>query len=297
MNNVEDRDMTGVSAEEMMGILHPYLPVEDVTVVINDSAVASMKTVPAKFKSIHGELSEANSKKHNPNAVVRLIMNDFFEIKKDNLLISDLDGTLWNEKGDENELLISSENLRLFMGIILSGNSEEHVQEICFKYLNPNNDNFIYCNYGNTYFSLKDPTPKILAPRFFIGKDLENLFNSKGEYKDKVRVRGNSILTIKPLIDRQKELQNINLLLQGFQTKYIARIAGRTSIDIMKDDFEKDATLRIILDKMNKKPEDAIYLGNEIRDGNDRCVEKTGIKCINLKDVFETNVFLKTFYK
>ena len=57
MNNVEDRDMKGVSANDIVKIIGRHIPVDDVTAVVNLDAVAGMNHVDV-IRSITGHISE-----------------------------------------------------------------------------------------------------------------------------------------------------------------------------------------------------------------------------------------------
>lgn len=296
MNNVEDHDMYGISADGILSILNQYLDLTQITIVLNDNAVFSMKSIKGNYNYIHGPLGELGEKRHIPEAVVSIILKDYFGLDKKYKLVSDLDGTLWDKEGDGHTKKIGIYNLGIFEGIILSGNSYEHVADVCKKYFTNRQNNYIYCDYGNTYFRLEDIEHKeILSEKFLIDIDLINKIDTIEDLHGKLRVRGGSILTIKPLRNRINKLSFFDKLLRGYDGEYEARIAGRTSIDIMKTNFDKEATLRLIIDRMGLNIEDILYLGNEINKGNELCIKNIGVKTIQVNDLFETYIFLKTF--
>lgn len=297
MNNVEDHDMYGVSANELMNILSQFINTSQLTVVLNDNATNSMRCIDdEKYNSIHGMLSLDGSNKHIPNALASLILKDYYGINKEYNLISDLDGTLWDEKGDSHSKKIGKINLNSFEGIILSGNSYEHVSSTCKEFFSNKMDNYIYCDYGNTYFKLNAITDKlILSNDFLIDEDILISVDAIDEFHDKGKVRGGAILTIKPLSDREKKIRLLDPIIEKYKGIYEARIAGRTSIDVMKKSLNKEATLNMILNNMHLSFDDVLYLGNELEKGNEECVKNTGIKTIQVDDVFDTYVFLKTF--
>ena len=298
MNNIEDHDMYGISADGLLNILDKFLDLEEITVVTNDLAAETMRTVSRTERWIHGDLSKKGSSKHIPEKIVLLIMKDYYKLEEEDILISDLDGTLWDDKADGVERKIGIENMGMFEGIILSGNSYEHVYKITPEYFVNRQNNEIYCDYGNTYFT-KDHgnDPLNLSTKFFIDNDLVELLKSDKEFGKKMCLRGNVVLTIKPLADRERKLKEINRIIWNYKDRYRATIAGRTSIDIVKKDFNKEATLRMILQKNSIEIKKVIYLGNELDDGNEVCIKNIGLRTLQMNDLYDTYVFLKTYQR
>ena len=75
-----------------------------------------------------------------------------------------------------------------------------------------------------------------------------------------------------------------------------AEIAGHTSIDVMKNDFSKEKTFNLIIEKENLDRERILYLGNELTKGNDEAILRCHVQTVEVRDVFEAYLFLKTFY-
>ena len=295
MNNAQDADAKGVSANELLGIINKYIDLSDIKVVINDNACETMNKIDDSYKQIHGILSEKDDKKHNPEALIKLIMNDYYELSnRDNYrLLSDLDGTLWNDKLEKKDICIK--NFELFKGIILSGNNYKHVYEIVKD--NYKMNNYIYCNYGNTYFKLDNPSEdNVLTKDYLIEDDILDELKKNDEFKDKLTLRGQAILTIRPLQDRPEKLKIINNIIEKVGNRYQAVVAGNTTIDIMKKDFSKATTFKLIAKKENLNDYEIIYLGDEYIAGNDTCMLNLNIKNIPVSDVYDTYAFLKVFY-
>ena len=296
MNNKEDYDCIGVDADELLKTLKRFIDLKDITVVLNDNAAESMSHIDGGYNYIHGELSEKNDSKHDPKAVVGLIMKDYYGLtRNDYQLVSDLDGTLWDELMEDKTMSIK--DMALFKGVILSGNNYKHVYDVCKDYYKQYSGEYIYCNYGNTYFTLeKEDGGEILSDEFLINEDLINEIKSCPEYQGKVTVRGGAIMTIKPLTEREEKLKDIQKIVEKYGDDYKAEIAGHTSIDIMKKDFSKEKTFELIIKKENLDKDRIVYLGNELKKGNDEAILRTGVKTIETKDVFEAYMFLKIFF-
>lgn len=295
MNNAEDGDAYGVDANGVLDILKNYIKLDDVTVVVNDNACIGMNHIDSSYKQIHGELSARNDKKHNPVELVKLIMKDYYELEdKEYQLVSDLDGTLWDSKLDNKDICV--ENFKLFKGIILSGNNYKHVYDIVKD--NYQLDNYVYCNYGNTYFKLSNPSEdNILTKDYSIEDDILIELKKYDEFKDKLTIRGDAVLTIRPLQDRPEKLKIVNKILDSLNNKYQAVVAGHTTIDVMRKEFSKAKTFEIIAKKENFVKSNVIYLGDEYIAGNDTCMLKLNIKNIPVEDVYDTYAFLAVFYK
>ena len=297
MNNKEDLDSKGVCADDLLKIISNYIDLSDVKAVINDNADESMNHLDSDFKYIHGVLSEKNDPKHDPVSVVKLIMKDYFDLNNDDYqLVSDLDGTLYDEHMEDKTVCIK--NMELYKGVILSGNNYRHVYDIVKEYYKKYSGEYIYCNYGNTYFNLeKDDGGKILSEEFLIKQELIDELSDYPEYKDKMTLRGGAILTIKPLKDRENEIKKIEKTIEKYGDEYKAEIAGHTSIDIMKKDFSKEKTFELIIKKENLDKNKIIYLGNELDGGNDEAILRTGVRAINFDGPIDTYIFLKIYYE
>ncbi|MBQ6126558.1 MAG: YvcK family protein [Erysipelotrichaceae bacterium] len=295
MNNKEDLDCKGVGAEDLLQIIERYLDLTDIKIVLNDNADSSMNHVSLDRPQIHGVLSEKDNPKHDPEAVVRLIMRDLFDLHRDDYqLVSDLDGTLWDEKMEDKTIGIKC--MELFKGVILSGNNYRHVYDVVRQYYRRYTGENIYCNYGNTYFTLEeDDGGKTLSEEFRIPKPLIDKLEAVPEYRGKITVRGEAILTIKPLTEREKHLKTISELIREY-SDFKAEIAGHTSIDVMKNDFSKEKTFNLIIEKENLDRERILYLGNELTKGNDEAILRCHVQTVEVRDVFEAYLFLKTFY-
>ncbi len=291
LNNAEDYDMYGVDADECLNIINNYVNLQDFVIVINDNASENMNHITSNYKFIHGELGNILQKKHDPVKLVNCIMQDYYKIKK-KMLISDLDGTLWSS---ETELIkkVSFENLKLFEGIIFSGNSYEHVKKITDLAFFNRQNNYIFCDYGNTYFK-KNCEVKSLSEEFYIKDNIVEELEKIDCFKGKSFVRGNTIVTIKHLENRNDKIKIVNNLLQNnYGDKYDAHIAGKTSIDIMIKGFNKSKTLKRAIKKLGLNDSDILYFGNEINCGNEECIRLDGYKCLQINDVYEMNMLLK----
>ena len=64
----------------------------------------------------------------------------------------------------------------------------------------------------------------------------------------------------------------------------------------MKGGLDKSKALRLLLAQQNLDFKDIIYLGNEIEYGNETCIKSLNVLSLQVNDVFEMNMLLKTLY-
>lgn len=293
MNNIEDHDMKGVSADNIIEILKQYIPINDITTIVNDDAVVGMNTV-TNARCIHDHISGAKLK-HNPVKLINLIMKDYFEIKNNDVsYIYDLDGTLWEERTNNKGRAVGAENMNLFSGIIHSGNSYEHVRDV-FKYLyHQDNEVQIYSDFGNIHFTSNDFSKSIVSKAYIVDHNIEVDLQNIPSFKGKVATRGEgSVITIKPLANREFYIQIINEYLQKYNGLYVAKIAGHTSIDITHKEYNKKTMIVEIMREQKLNYNEVVFVGNETIDGAEAGIADLGIKTIQVNDVYECNMLLR----
>lgn len=294
MNNVEDHDMQGVSADEIADIIGQNIPLDDITAVVNVDAVKGMNSV-SRIRSISGHIGSGLSR-HNPEKLITLIMNDYFGIQDfTGTFIYDLDGTLWNERENNKGKAVGNENMNLFKGIIHSGNNYEHVRDV-FKFLyHQDRVTEIYSDFGNIHFNSKDYTIHVLSQDYIVGSEVVEELEKEPVFSGKIRTRGmGSVVTIKPLVNREVHLRNVQEILKTFDGKYEARISGYTSIDITVKDYNKKTMMKEILKENNLRTDNVIFVGNETIDGAESTIKDLGIRTLQVDDVYECNILLKT---
>lgn len=293
INNIEDHDMYGVSADDVIEILGRYIPVDDVKAIVNLDAMTSMNHI-THVPALTGHIGE-DKKHHNPIKLISMLMKDYYGVNEEYTYIFDLDGTLWDERGNNRSKAAGTENMNLFYGIIHSGNNYEHVRD-AFKYLyHQDNVVDIYSDFGNVHFTSEDYEPKILSPKYVVEDGVAKKLESIKEFKGKVKVRGmGCVITIKPLVNREVLLKKAQACLEEYGDVYEARISGYTSIDVMRKDYDKKTMLAEIMKAHNLKKKDVAFVGNEIVAGAEANIFETGVKTIQVDDVFECNMLLRT---
>lgn len=294
MNNIEDHDMKGVTADDIVDILGQNIPVDDITAVVNLDAVPGMNEV-TKIRSISGHISGEKAR-HNPMKLIALLMKDFFEVSNfKGTYIYDLDGTLWDERANNRGKAVGAENMNLFSGIIHSGNNYEHVRD-AFKYLYHQDTVVdIYSDFGNIHFTSENYKTDVLSEKYMVVPAVVDELEKIPAFKGRIKIRGEGcVVTIKPLVNREMLLRKAQEALSVFGEKYEARISGHTSIDIMVKEYGKKTMLQEIIKKHGLKTEDVIFVGNETIEGAEANIKETGVRTLQVDDVYECNVLLKT---
>lgn len=185
--------------------------------------------------------------------------------------------------------------MNLFSGIIHSGNTYEHVRD-AFKYLY-HQDNIveIFSDFGNVHFTSDDFKFSLLSDEFVVDKSIITGLEKVPEFKGKTKMRTSGcVVTIKPLVNREVLLRKAEKVLEEYGDKYEARISGHTSIDIMVKTFDKKKMLQMIMDRQGLKVNDVIFVGNETEDGAEANIKETGVRTLQVDDVYECNVLLRT---
>ena len=284
MNNIPDKDMPEIPSNEVLDVLQQYLPLEDITVIFNDNASMEMKIndLCNAGRCISGDLGLPGFKTHNPRKLIQFIMNDYFGLRKTDVIISDLDGTMIDARGDAETRKLGEENVALFNGIILTGNTCSHVWENVKLHSAID----IYCDYG-TRRVLEDHSVPIVGEEAKIEQEFIVELMMRPEFKDRIHSRNGDdfILTIKPLYHREERLKLVERLIARNGADCKAVIAGATTIDVMRSSCSKMTSLMTIMELHSLLPANIFYIGNEFRnaDGNDWCIRQFGIRtyCVN----------------
>lgn len=296
MNNEEDHDTYGVSAEEMCDILTRYLDMDQITVVLNKEASVGMQALSERYHSICGMIGSTDSSKHDPVKLVGVIMSDYYrEALSCTHQFFDLDGTLWEENGTDEEKELGRENLALFQGAVLTGNSVAHVQSVFEHNLPMGKDLKIFADYGNTMLQSSDfGTATKLTDRYLLPESLLHCVKELSVFAGKqVFLRGGVVLTIKPLKGRKEIIKLLRQELSDYEGLSI-ELAGRTSIDIMYSDYSKATMLRLIMEQGGMPMEKTLFIGNELEEGSETGVADMPIHTLPVHDIYDTYVYLRT---
>jgi 2-phospho-L-lactate transferase/gluconeogenesis factor (CofD/UPF0052 family) len=329
MNNVPDKDMSGIDATSLLDTVSKYIDLEDTKIVLNSNAYQSMAHLSPEcpYLCIEKELSEAGSKKHNPDKLALAILSDYYgEFLDSKYYYFDFDDTIWSSSKSSKMREVSEDNLRLMYEgfsdncLIISGNSSNHFDGLADRFgaaqdKSSHKDAIIniYCNGGNCKYIMKNGIFTYdgrlcydfdLNEYYYILSEaiLKKLNGSGWNLSlSNFENRGNCILSIKPLKEREKAKllieDVIRELFGGDTLKYTPYINGNTTIDIMNTNYNKQMCSKFVTEELNLKYSDIVYVGDRTEVGNDACLVNMGFKVLAVRDVVDFNSFAKTFIK
>ena len=305
VNNSQDKDMTGVSASDMLFVLSGYLQLKDITCIFNDNASTDMRIIDnphfINFMNVNGwnflssDLSDPLIKKHDPLKLVDLMMNKYYEPQfNSSHFVFDYDDTLvgrnstYKKESTDNlrilKILSCSEDLRFS---ICTGNS---IKAINLGYIGDSKID-IYAEGGvnkyavNKFGKIEEHT---IAPEYKFGQEyvnkIINTIEQIGINISKIQNRNNTIISIKPIdLEYRKP---IAMFLQSLFPGLTVAITGRTTIDI-----SLGATKDVILKDFGNK---ITAIGDE-PNGNDCALRiNEQVEFLSVNNPKDTNVFLTT---
>lgn len=304
MNNECDKDMIGINSIEILNILKAILPVDDITVLFNNSACEDLKYIPDFLK--HYKLATMGSigGKHDAYLLAKNIFILYFQefLNCDNYIF-DFDNTIFNKNISDdffvkNCLLISK--LSFFKSVgITTGNSFKHIYSNLCKVFGNNLKNFNckiyadggiveYDNFGNVLNDFSN---------FYVEKylDIYNKVLEIVDYNIKVDFRGHfnnniSCLSFGGLSDRERKILKayLDLYFENNKLNNKCLLNGKTSVDILNKNTDKS----FILNNNNN----TMYIGDECdrQDGHDFNIAHKSKYYLNVNNIYDTYLFLNT---
>lgn len=327
MNNIADCDMKGLSAIDLLSIVERSLDLDDTTIVLNEGAESPMKTLPpdCKYRMLRGQYSEKGAKTHDAFKLVKSLMTDYYsKFINGKYYFLDFDDTIWSSSKDKQLRHVSEDNLRLLFdafstnSIIISGNSSNHFDALQSvfgaaqeKSKNKDSQIDIYCNGGNCHYRMHKGVFTYLNnlckdynlndDYYILSENILKELNANGWNLSlsNFENRGNCILSIKPLKNREKARDLIiNVIREIFhneQLKYTPYINGNTTIDIMNTGYNKRMCASTVSSRLGYSPEEIVYIGDKMDTGNDACLKDMGFIMLKVEDVVDFNCFVRTY--
>lgn len=321
VNNTQDKDMTGVTASEMLTILGTrFLDLTDVVCVFNDKAepdmMADFKFMTDRgWKYISADLADVmngSKKTHDGRKLVKMIMFDYyFPTLLNDTFVFDYDDTLvgrnstYLETSQRNkEMLIQFSNALRNMEksfCICTGNS---IKAINFGNVGMSPNLSIFAEGGVNRYELTSvvdeesyssvstlSAEKVIAPEYIFRQDHINDIISNlekvGINLSKIQNRKNTIISIKPVDPEYRKplLTLIRILFKDLTVE----ATGRTTIDI-----SLGATKDVILSELDKGR--ITVIGDESHvGGNDHSLAiNDRVDFVKVKTPKDTYVFLLT---
>lgn len=283
MNTYPDSDMIGVSSTEIQKLVNDYFDMTKVTTVIDNSADVILRESCEDFPHIRSNLSFGG--KHFPAELINLIMKDHFKYpEKDDVFVFDWDDTIVARQGKNTEVSdLNRSIIGCLNSIVISGNTHHHISH-----------NRVWADGGINYYvngKFKKTVNKDLLIDDVSG--IIEMLTKLGFNKSMIKDRAGACISIKPVDVKYRHAltETINMKLPE---NLIAKVSGRTTIDIMNKETDKIFAFEEII-KENKK-KNIFYIGDE-PNGNDKTIfekaDSLAINTIHVKSVIDTQIFLK----
>jgi HAD superfamily hydrolase (TIGR01484 family) len=290
LNNQQDKDVKGVSGDELLETLGKYLPLSNINIVCDSTGDPLLIPTGDVIKA---ELSSYD-KKHDGSKLVKTIFTHYYKDYICNpLQVFDYDDTIVAR--GEKDANVSASNIELIQRIkqnyevwISTGNSVKAIKK-GFRELNVLADGGVnryrIGEEGDIFFlECLDESLK------FSNEEVDVLLkriNDCAVDVSKVQIRGNVMMSIKPISPEYRT--SIVILLQSVLPEYSVKATGRTTIDITKLHMSKSIALQKLFNKQFTFVGDEGYPG-----GNDFDMRRApNCNFVDVMSVKDTNMYLK----
>lgn len=302
MNNEEDKDALGVGSNDFIATLEYLgLNLEDFIIIQNEDACNLLKQANTKYRIAREHMGNDKGK-HNPIRLAKYLMRKHYSLDTcyDNIFI-DFDDTLWSRDSNAMKELkeASIKNINLLSEIreaqVVTGNSYDSVKDVLSNI--ENIENIVWAD-ANSVAYHRGRVCNMVESNIFSEKDMVTIstyLNMEVLCGDMKLSTNNrffpTFLKIKPIKDslvRKMLCERINGFLNKYTNGAMAICSGRTTIDIVKSDNSKAQ----VFDKVSPKG-NSLYIGDEIGEGNDKKIAEKCTHCIEVNDIYETNLILR----
>lgn len=300
MNNNEDGDSFGVGSNELIRHLSETgLDTSKFIILENKSASPRLRESTEHENVIRLDLGLDEHGLHEKRMLAYAIYNSFFGLDKFpcKSIYVDFDGTLWDKDYKESfdRLNTSIENVSLASKIknltIVSGNNYSQIKDKLCVALNGGDGCFankVWAD-ANAIEYTRGKITNVIED--FVIKDTSIIEDACYRISMEATPNSDYIPTcykIKPIYESRVPIcEEINKAIVN--NGLLAKPTGRTSIDIVSSLNDKSRIVRAYEDA----PEYALFVGDEISEGNDSSIANLCGKYIEVKSVFETNIILK----
>lgn len=316
INVAQDKDIKGVTGDELLLTLSRYIPLKVCNVVQSVNAAREMlvteSALSTEVKSLITEpISKKNALTHDPRETIQAIFFHFYrDALKNKTFVFDYDDTLVARGGERRD--VSLQNLQLFVTLnnipsvrafIATGNTinaitgfnEFNARSGCEKPIT------VFAENGVNMYELEinsnlPPVERItlktcLKPELCYTaaevNDIIGALESAGFPINMIQNRSNAVIAIKPVLAEYSDIC-LNLIKQVISPSHKIRKTGRSTIEISKQSLCKAVIVDTIL-----KNEKITMVGDEWECGNDSALFRhKNVTFVPVDDVHDTNVFL-----
>lgn len=255
MNCTQDKDVKGVSGDDMIKLLSRYLPLDQMNILSATDGDESLVPTfsPVNVRIIKEKLCDRWEKKHDPQKLVYTLFKDYYSCFLDNKTqVFDYDDTIVAR--GEADPDTSLQNIKLIRSInsyhdytlwISTGNSVKAFKKgftempvladggVNQYWITESGDVMFKECLDSSFIFSKDETDKLI-----------DIITECGIDVSKVQIRGKVMMSIKPINPEYRH--SLVILLTSVLPEYSVKATGRTTIDITKPNMSK----AIALDKI-----------------------------------------------
>jgi len=278
-----DNDIINYTGDELLDKINEYISLkEDVKIIISDDMNSKLFPLKKCYSYINIPKLIVNNK-HNGYILWKYILRDYFSKYYNKNYIFDYDYTLYDEK----YLTISNDNIecinRINNKIIVSNNCISNISKSI-------KNSIIYSNISN--IENKNGNINYIDKNYILNnndicfiKSIINKINKDDNNNFQIDNRKNISISVKPLLDRERLIEDINKYLLDSEFEVIK--TGKTTIEFIK----KGLCKRKLFLSNN------LFNGNYtyISDNNDIEYKITdNIKFLHVNNINITNLFMKS---
>lgn len=300
MNNNEDGDAFGVGSLDFVKFMEKSgLNLADFEILLNNDAVDLLKQTDKSHTWVFKSM-ENNKGKHNPTKFAKAVLEMYYGIDQSfEHIIFDFDDTIWSRNSQDE--ICSKENIQELnnsfnnKAIIISGNSYSSIYEKLQTIYGKNLKDFalpVWADANSTLYQnnkkIKTISQMALSPETvdFVLQKAKSL----GLQQKTILVGDDNVINIKfkPLTEAQRDC-----VMDAFMDKnghaFSAWKTGKTTVDVLSQNNNKAA----VLPHLNLDCKQTLFIGDEIKRGNDFDIAQKCKKAIEVKSVYEANLILK----
>jgi len=278
-----DNDIINYTGDELLDKIDEYISLkEDVKIIISDDMNSKLFPLKSCYSYINIPKLIVNNK-HDGYILWKYILRDYFEKYYNKNYIFDYDYTLYDEK----YLTISNDNIecinKINNKIIVSNNCISNISKSIKNCIIFSNISNIENKNGNINYI--DDNYKLNNNDICFIKSIIDKINEDDKDNFQIDNRKNISISVKPLLDRERIIKDINKYLLDSEFEVIK--TGKTTIEFIKKGLCKRK----------------LFLTNNLFDGNytyisdDNDIEykiTDNIKYLQVNNINITNLFMKS---
>ncbi len=295
MNNEEDGDSFGVSDLELVSAMERTgLDLDKFVILLNEDANPTMKMTESKHNFVTLSMGNVNGK-HDAKKYAKSLLFLYYGLHAEyDKILFDFDDTIYSRDSAYRE--VSEANVKLLNAIadkalIVSGNSYKSIREKLQRIYGSALDGWnvdIFAD-ANSVLYRNDKQIFTIEKHIIQSDVLSLLADIIKKYDLKVETVGNPPVNykIKPLGQKQRE-EISKLINKKYGKKFCAKLTGKTTVDIVSVDNDKET----VFDNLNLQSQKTLYIGDEVKYGNDVRIADRCSAVIRIANVYETNLIL-----